>query len=452
MTEKVVILGAGAVGMTVATYLKRHTGHRVTVFSSDTHTAYSPCGIPFVLEGVIHDFPDLIVRTLNTFLDMGIDLHLETTVNHIDATGQKVISDAGIFEYDHLVIATGSVPFIPPINGRELDGVFTLHTLSDGMKINRSINDSSRVVIIGAGGIGTELAGSLAVRGIAVTLVEALPQVLPLTMDQDMALLVQQHLNSRGVQVVTGAHVDSINGKHHVRSVSVQGDTVTTGTVPSDVVIVATGLRPLSNIAQNAGYKIGTTGGIVTDEHLRVSANGEILDNVYAGGECAEVEEFVTGSPFISRLGSAARRMARVIGENIAGQDAVYPPTLSPNVVIAGEMTAGSVGITSHTAALNDISVVCGISEGRTRAGYYPGGTQLNVKLIFSNRRLVGAQVVAGEGVKERIDALSLAIRMNATVDDLLEWETAYAPPVSMIIDPVTFAAGDAKMKMEGLA
>ena len=263
MTEKVVILGAGAVGMTVATYLKRHTGHRVTVFSSDTHTAYSPCGIPFVLEGVIHDFPDLIVRPLNTFLDMGIDLHLETTVNHIDATGQKVISDAGIFEYDHLVIATGSVPFIPPIKGRELDGVFTLHTLSDGMKISRSINDSSRVVIIGAGGIGTELAGSLAVRGIAVTLVEALPQVLPLTMDQDMTLLVQQHLNSLGVQVVTGAHVDSINGKHHVRSVSVQGDTVTTGTVPSDVVIVATGLRPLSNIAQNAGYKIGTTGGIV---------------------------------------------------------------------------------------------------------------------------------------------------------------------------------------------
>ncbi|MBW6517848.1 MAG: FAD-dependent oxidoreductase [ANME-2 cluster archaeon] len=448
MTGKVVILGAGAVGMTVATYLRRHTGHSITVFSSDTHTAYSQCGMPFVLEGVIPDFSDLIVRPRDAFIDMGIDLHLETTINHIDATGQKVISDAGAFGYDYLVIATGSVPFVPPVKGRELDGVFTLHTLSDGMKIHSSINDGNHVVIIGAGGIGTELAASLAVRGIDVTLVEALPQVLPLTMDPDMALLVQQHLTSLGVHVVTGVQVDSINGYGHVRSVTIQGDTVPAGTVPSDIVIMATGLRPLSSIAQNAGYKIGITGGIVTDEHLRVSADAGIQDNVYAGGECAEVKEFVTGSPFISRLGSAARRMARVIGENITGDDAVYPPTLSPNVVVAGKLTAGSVGITSHTAALNDISVVCGISKGSTRAGYYPGGSQLTVKLIFSNRMLVGAQVVAGEGVKERIDALSLAIRMGATVDDLLEWETAYAPPVSMVIDTVTFAADDAKRKM----
>ncbi|MCL7412861.1 MAG: FAD-dependent oxidoreductase [ANME-2 cluster archaeon] len=450
MTGKVVILGAGAVGMTVATYLKRHTGHEVTVFTSDTHTAYSQCGMPFVLEGVIHDFPDLIVRPPETFIDMGIDLHMETTVNDIDATGQKVISDAGIFGYDHLVIATGSTPFVPAIKGRELDSVFTLHTLSDGMRINLSINEGSRITIIGAGGIGTELAACLAVRGIAVTLVEALPQVLPMTLDPDMALSVQQHLTSLGVRVITGAHVHSINGRYHVRSVSVQGGSVMAGTVPTDIVIMATGLGPLSGIARNAGYRIGSTGGIVTDEHMRVSTDDGILENVYAGGECAEVKEFVTGSPFISRLGSAARRMARVIGENIAGQDAVYLPTLSPNVVVAGEVTAGSAGITSHTAGLNDITVVGGVSEGRTRAGYYPGGSQLTVKLIFSNRRLVGAQVVAGEGVKERIDALSLAIRMGATVDDLLEWETAYAPPVSTVIDPVTFAADDAKMKMEG--
>lgn len=452
MNEKVVILGAGAVGMTVATFLKRHTGHEVTVFTSDTHTAYSQCGIPFVLEGVIHDFPDLIVRPPEMFMDMGIDLHMETMVNYIDGTGQKVISDAGVFGFDHLVIATGSMPFVPAIKGRELDGVFTLHTLSDGMKINRSVKVGSRVTIIGAGGIGTELAACLAVRGIPVTLVEALPQVLPMILDPDMALPIQQHLISLGVRMVTGAQVSSINGKYRVRSVHVRGGSVPAGTVPSDIVIVATGLRPLSGIARNAGYKIGTTGGIVTDEHLRVSTDEGTLENVYAGGECAEVKEFVTGSPVISRLGSAARRMARVIGENIAGQDAVYPPTLSPNVVVAGKLTAGSVGIISCTANLNDISVVCGISEGRTRAGYYPGGSQLTVKLIFSNRRLVGAQVVAGEGVKERIDALSLAIRMGATVDDLLAWETAYAPPVSMVIDPVTLAADDAKMKMEGQA
>ncbi|MCL7414624.1 MAG: FAD-dependent oxidoreductase [ANME-2 cluster archaeon] len=447
MTGKVVILGAGAVGMTVATYLKRHTKHEVTVFSSDNNTAYSQCGLPFVLEGVVHDFSDLVIRPPDTFVDMGIDLHLGTTVNHIDTGCQKVISDAGVFEYDYLVIATGSMPFVPPLKGRELDGVFTLHTLSDGIAIDRSMKDSSSVVIIGAGGIGAEVAGSLALRGIAVTLVEAIPQVLPLTLDPDMALLVQQHLTSLGVNVRTGVQVDSINGLNHVQSVSVGKELV-----PADVVIVATGLRPLSGIARDAGFDIGPAGGIVTNEHLRVSLAGEFQDNVYAGGECAEVIDFITDSPFISRLGSAARRMARVIGENITEQDAVYPPTLSPNVVVVGNLVAGSVGITSQRAKDSDMSIVYGISEGLTRAGYYPGGSQLNVKLIFAGLQLVGAQVVAGEGVKERIDALSLAIRMGATVHDLLEWETSYSPPVSMVIDPVTFAAADAKTKMEKMA
>ena len=447
MTGKVVILGAGAVGMTVATYLKRHTEHEVTVFSSDTYTAYSQCGLPFVLEGTIHDFTDLVVRSPDAFIEMGIDLHLGTVVNHIDAKCRKVISDDGVFDYDYLVIATGSEPFVPPLEGVELEGVFTLHTMSDGMAIDQSVKDTSRVVIIGAGAIGVEVAGGLAARGVDITLVEALPQVLPLTLDPDMAMLVHQHLESLRVRVITGEQVNSINGKTHVHSVSVREEELS-----ADVVIVTTGLRPLSGIARDAGFDIGPTGGIITNENLRAGAGGELLDNVYAGGECAEVKDFVTDSPFISRLGSAARRMARVIGENIAGNDAVYPPTVSPNVVVAGEVAAGSVGITSHTAAVNDISVVCGSSEGRTRAGYYPGGSQLHVKLIFSNRQLVGAQVVAGEGVKERIDALSLAIRMGATLDDLLEWETAYAPPVSMVIDPVTFAADDAKMKMEGKA
>ncbi len=445
MTKKVAIIGAGAVGMTVATYLKRHTDCDVLVFSSDTHTAYSQCGMPFVLGGIISDFPDLVVRPPGTFIEMGIDLHLNTEVRHIDAKSQKVISDSGVFEYDYLVIATGSTPFIPPIPGIDLG--FTLHTLSDGMNIKANINDNSKVVVIGAGGIGIEVAASLARRGIDITLIEALPQVLPLTLDPDMASFVEQHLISQGIRVMTDTSVDSVNGKEKVESVSTGDETL-----PADVVIVATGLRPLTGVARKAGCDIGPTGAIVTDERLRVSMNGEFQDNVYSGGECAQVFDLIMGSPVISRLGSAARRMARVIGENLAGKETIYPPTLSPGVVVVGHLVAGSVGITSHTAKVHGINIISGSSKGYTRAGYYPGAKPLFIKLLFSKKKLVGAQVVSGEGVKERIDALGLAIRMGAEVEDLLDWETSYAPPVAMIIDPVTLAADDAKNKMEGIA
>ena len=447
MTKKVAIIGAGAVGMTVATYLKRHTDYDVLVFSSDTHTAYSQCGMPFVLEGIISDFPDLIVRPPDTFIEMGIDLHLNTEVRNIDAVSQKVISDSGVFEYDHLVIATGSTPVIPPIPGIHLNGVFTLHTLSDGMDIKSNINDNSRVVVIGADGIGIEVAVSLARRGINTTLIGALAQVLPLTLDPDMASFIEQHLISMGIRVMTDTSVDSVNGKQRVESVSYVGKTL-----PTDVVIVTSGLKPLTSVARKAGYDIGPTGGIVTDERLKVSMNGEFQDNVYSGGECAQVFDLITGSPIICRQGSAARRMARVIGENLAGKETIYPPTLSPGVVVAGHLVAGSVGITSHTAKVHDINIISGHSKGYTRAGYYPGAKPLFIKLLFSKKKLVGAQVVSGEGVKERIDALGLAMRMGAEVDDLLDWETSYAPPVAMIIDPVTLAADDAKNKMEGIA
>ncbi len=447
MTKKVAIIGAGAVGMTVATYLKRHTDYDVLVFSSDTHTAYSQCGIPFVLEGIISDFPDLVISPPDTFIEMGIDLHLNTEVRQIDAGSKKVMSDSGVFEYDHLLIATGSTPFIPPIPGIDLGGVFTLHTLSDGMDIEAAINNNSKVVVIGANGIGIEVAASLARRGTDITLIENLPQVLPLTLDPDMASFIGQHLISMGIRVMTGTSVDSVNGQQRVESVSAGGETL-----PADIIIVTSGLKPLTSVAREAGYDIGPTGGIVTDERLRVSMNGEFQDNVYSGGECTQVFDLITGSPVISRLGSAARRMARVIGENLAGKETIYPPTLSPGVVVAGHLVAGSVGITSHTAKVHGINIISGSSKGYTRAGYYPGAKPLFIKLLFSKKRLVGAQVVSGEGVKERIDALSLAIGMGAKVDDLLGWETSYSPPVAMVIDPVTFAVEDAKNKMEGIA
>ena len=433
--------------MSIATYLKRHSNHNVVVFSSESYTAYSQCGMSFVFGGNISGFNDLIVKSPDALRGIGIELYLDTSVNIIDVHNKKVISGIEVFDYDYLVISTGSRPFIPPIQGRELKGVFPIHIMSDAIAIDKSLNNTSRVLIIGAGGIGIEMASSFVKRGLETILVEALPQVLPLTLDPDMASLIGNYLNSLGVRVITGTQVESINGSHHVESVTVGGEILL-----AETVIVATGLRPNVDIAGEAGFDIGTTGGIVTDERLRVSYQGEFLDNVYSGGECVQVTDLVTGQPTISRLGSAARRMARVIGENLSGKISDYPPTLSPNVVAVGDLVAGQVGITSHMAKVNDISVVSGSSKGLTKAGYYPGARRLHIKLLFANEKLVGAQVISHEGVKERIDAFSLAIRMGATVEDLAKWETSYAPPVSGVIDPVTFAVDDARKNMEATA
>lgn len=446
MTMNVVIVGGGAVGMSVATYLKRHTSHNVVVFSSESYTAYSQCGMPFVLGGTIPRFDDLIVRPPEALTDMGIELHLGTRVNIIDLNKRKVISDKGVFDYDSLVISTGSRPFIPPIRGIELEGVFPLHIMSDAMAINESIQNADSVLVIGAGGIGTEVAAGLAGKGLKVTLVEALPHVLPQTLDPDMADLIENYLASSGIRIITGSPVESINGSHHVEYVVVGGEVI-----PAQTVIVTAGLMPNVDVARDAGLDIGPAGGLVTNEHLQASCRGVVMNTVYAGGDCAQVTDLITGKPIVSRLGSAARRMARVIGENLSTRNTVYPPTLSPNVVAVGDIAAGQVGITSCTAAINQISVVSGSSKGLTRAGYYPGARQLHIKLLFSREKLVGAQVISHHGVKERIDAFSLAIRMGATAEDLLRWETSYAPPVSGIIDPVTFAVDDAVTKMEAL-
>jgi NADH oxidase (H2O2-forming) len=448
MTQNVIIIGAGAVGMTVATFLSRHTDHHIRVFSSDTHTAYSQCGMPFALGSHLFNLTDLIVKPLNVFIDMGIDLHLKTKVNNINVNSQKVVTKDGIFTYDFLVIATGSTPFIPPIPGNDLDGVYTLHTLSDGMNIEKALKNSTTAAIIGAGSKGSELAACLIKRGIKVTLIQSTSQVLPSILDPDMALIVRQHLISKGIRVITGTRVDRINPNESTRVGSV---TVGDELLPADIVIITTGVKPLVDLAMDAGFDIDPAGGIVTDTYLRVKFNGKFLNNIYAGGECAQVNHLITNSPILIHSGAAARRMARVIGKNITRKTSTlstYPPTLHPNVVAMEGLTAGSVGITSQTASKHDIYVISGTSKGYTKAGYYPGASPLYIKLIFSDTRLVGAQVVAAEGVKERIDALSLAIRMGAVIDDLLRWETSYAPPVSMVIDPVTLAAEDRQKKM----
>ena len=442
--EKVIIIGGGAVGMAVATSLTRHSKYSVTVFSEDKHTAYSQCGMPFVIGGQIKDFKSLVLRDDKFFKDMGIDLRLETRVDSISIENHTIRAGGQKYHFDKLVIATGSKPKIPrDTQGTSLKNVFTLRTLSDAMKIEGALTNASNIVIIGGGSIGSELAAATSQRNINTILLNRGSSILSHNIDPDMAESVKEYLESLGVKVITGYIPESINGETYVESV-----TIVSTEFPADLAIIAIGVEPENKLASSAGIDIGDTGGIIVNEYLHPSIGGKYHPDIYCGGECVEVHNHITGKAMLSQVAGNARRMAGIITNNLTSNHVEFGPILNPWIAVIGELQVGTTGITSKEAMENNIKIVTGIATGSTRADYYPGGSKLFIKLIFSDRHLVGAQIVGGEGVKERIDALTLAIKKRTTVDELASIETCYAPPVSMLIDPTSFAAKGALKKM----
>jgi NADH oxidase (H2O2-forming) len=375
---------------------------------------------------------------------MGIDLRLGSRVDSINLKDKTITSGGQNYYFDKLVIATGSKPKIPAnIPGTSLENVFTLRTLSDAIKIEKALTSASNIVIIGGGSIGAELAAATAQRKINTILLNRSESILSHNIDSDMADSVQEHLESLGVRVLTGYVPESINGEKKAESVTI-GSTE----FPADLVIISTGVEPENNLASDAGIDIGKNGGIIVDKYLHPSVDGKYNQDIYCGGECVEVHELITGKTMLSQVASTARRMAGVITNNLTSTPMEFGPILNPWIAVIGELQVGTTGISSKKAIENNIKTVTGMATGSTRADYYPGGSKIFIKLIFSEEYLVGAQVVGGEGVKERIDALTLAIKKRTTVQELANIETCYAPPVSMLIDPVNFAAKGALKKM----
>ena len=442
----VIIIGGGALGMTTATHVKRCSNYSVTVISKDVHTAYSECGIPAVLEGEVDDLDSLIIRTPAFFKESGIDVILDTEVRNIDLKNRTISTIQKKIGFKKLVIATGSVPDIPRQlrNSAALENVFTLKTLSDGGRIEHALEEASCVVIIGAGPIGVELAVAATRRGLDTTLISRSSSILSHHIDPEMADIVQEHLISMGIRVITGHCPTTMNGNIRVRSVTIEEQEI-----PADVVLISTSASPETALARKAGIVIGQSGGIIVNDHLQVKV-GETFDpEIFAGGDCTQVYDLITEQPLISHLAGTARRMASTIADNICNRPTTFGPILRPWICQVGNLLVGSVGLTEAETSRYKINIVTGSSRGQTRASYYPDTTPIFIKVLFQDRRLVGGQVIAGEGVKERIDALSFAIRTEADIEELLTLETCYTPSVSTVVDPLTHALKDARKQME---
>ncbi|MEM4699850.1 MAG: FAD-dependent oxidoreductase [Candidatus Nezhaarchaeales archaeon] len=439
MPKRIVIVGGGAAGLDAALSARRTSRDaEVTIISEEPRPAYSRCALPFVIGGDIEGFDRIVIYKPEFYRMMRIGLKLSTSVVEVDA-GNKVVramGPGGVEErvpYDALILATGARAALPPIKGREKRGVHPLRTIDDASAILQRAMGAKSAVVVGAGLVGLEAAEGLVKRGVKVTVVEALSQVLRPILDEDMAKLVQSSIAAHGVRLMLNTKVDEILGDEAVRAVAAGGEVI-----EADLVVIATGVRANVDLAAKAGCKLGVTGGIKVDSRMMTS-----VPDIYAAGDCVESIHLVTKQPTLCQLGTVAVKQGKVAGINAAGGYATFPGVLGSTVSKLFGLEVGFTGLTVWQAKQAGLDVVVGSAAWRTRAEYYPGGKDIRVKLIFEREsmKLIGAQIIGGEGVAGRIDGLSLAIQAGMTAYDLSKADTCYTPPLADTWSPITLAA-----------
>jgi len=455
MPRRIVIIGAHAAGVDAAAAARKtDRTAEITLLTTEKRAGYSRCGIPFVLGGHIPHFDNLIVYPPGFYRMMKLDLRLETTAKNIDIETKTVgIQDKtgkeGKLEYDSLIIATGASPFMPPIKGREKTGVYMIRTLEDGEKVDQAAKTAKSAVVIGAGLIGLETAVALAERGLKTTVVELLPHVLPMMLDKDIADIVHKMLEEKNLKIIVGRGVDEILGTEKVSGASVAGEKI-----PADLLVVATGIRTNTELAEKAGIVLGETRAIKVnmkmETYRKVDMRVQPLKDVYAIGDCAESVSLITHRPLLSQLGTTAVRQAKVAGTNAAGGYAIFPGCLGSAVTKLFDFEVGATGLTEFMASQAGIQTVTGSITSKTRADYYPGALPIRVKIVVEKEteRLIGCQIIGGEEVTQRINAMSFAIQEQMTVRELVKADTAYAPPLSETWEPLVLAAEMVLMKL----
>jgi NADPH-dependent 2,4-dienoyl-CoA reductase/sulfur reductase-like enzyme/rhodanese-related sulfurtransferase len=385
---------------------------------------------------------------------MNLEVLTSTRATAIDRKARKVelldleTKHASNIEYDKLVIATGSFPAVPNLEGKDLGGIFTLTRIEDALAL-RSLVSPRQVegaVIIGAGLIGLEMAEALASQGLKVTVVEALDRVLPTLLDFEMAAYLEKHLRDKGVNLLFGQRVLGFEGdaKGWVRRVITKDSQLEAG-----LVLLAIGTKPNSRLAKDAGLDIGATGGISVNQYLQTSD-----PDIYTGGDCVENVNLLTREKMLAPLGSTANKHGRVIGTNITGGCEIFPGVLGTAIAKVFEYNVGRTGLSQWQAEKAGYEVVTALVPSYEYATYYPKGKEILVKLIAEkyNNRLLGGQVVGPGETAKRIDVLATALSFGAGVDDLANLDLAYAPPYNSALDPLHHAANVIRNKQEGLA
>ncbi|MDR1404133.1 MAG: FAD-dependent oxidoreductase [Candidatus Methanoplasma sp.] len=450
MAREIIIIGSGAAGMTAASSARKTDPEaKITLFTEDTDIAYSPCVIPWAVEGKV-TWEGIVMHTPEHYSESKkITVRTGTRAEAVSDADKTVTAAGKTYRYDSLVIATGSKVFIPPIRGTDLEGVFAVKTIRDGKAIQSYLRDVSRVAVCGAGVIGLEIALAFSSMGKDVTVVEMMDQVIPRIADRDMADQIQKYLEEKGIKFVMNVPIQSVNGTGRVSGVTAGGKEY-----PCETVIFATGVRADTDIPKELGFDIGQLGAVVVSPSLQPYKKGRIVPCVYVAGDVIQCVSAVMPGPTMSQLGSSAVKQGNVAGINAAGGKALFGPVASPWVSVIGEKQIAGTGLSLGLASWYGVDAVCGKAVGLTRARYYPGASEMVVKVLAdsTSHRIIGAQMIAGEEVTGRIDWLTSAVISGITADDfLVRAENAYCPPTSMVKDVVISAVENlcAKLRVQ---
>jgi NADH oxidase (H2O2-forming) len=434
MSERLIVIGGGGAGTAAATIAKRlKPDLHVSVFTEFEDIAYSPCGIPFVHGGEIPRFEDLFLSTVDRYVADGLDMRMETVVTEIDLDRRIVTARNQHEGFDQLVICTGFTWEKPSVPGANLEGLHYVKNIRKAMEFDKLLDQVKRVAVVGATPLGVEMAGNLGHRGLEVDFIDEGPWVLGEVLDPDTAHPVHESLEKRGVRLRLGTKVEGFVGDGHVSAVATSD-----GDVPCDVVIVCLEKIPNTALAVAAGLEVGTTGGLVVDDHMRTKVPG-----VYAAGDAIEVPHGLTMLPIRGLTGSHAYAQGRTAAANIAGEDLVYDPVWIPWGLVGGDYTIGGFSIGETLATAMGIPYIVAKGVGVSRARYFPGATKTHVKLLADpvSHKLIGGQIHGGEGVKERCDFLAFAAKRGATIEDLAWMENIYSPPIGALFEPIAIAA-----------
>jgi NADPH-dependent 2,4-dienoyl-CoA reductase/sulfur reductase-like enzyme len=415
----------------------------IVAFERGHFSSYSACGIPYWVGGEVEGRDELIARTPEEHRERSIDLRMRTEVTELDVEGGRVRSrelDTGTqawTSYDKLVIATGARPVRPRIPGIDAPGVHGVQTLDDGQALLDSLaaTQGRRAVVVGAGYIGVEMAEALIRRGYEVTVVNRGPEPMS-TLDPDMGRLVHESMTGMGITMVDDAEVTKILTGDDGRARAVA---TTSEEYPADVVVLGIGVRPETSLARAAGLALGEHGGLLTDLAMRVRGH----ENIWAGGDCVEVLDLVSGRERHIALGTHANKHGQVIGTNAGGGYATFPGVVGTAVSKVCDLEIARTGLREKDARRAGLQFVSATIESTSRAGYYPGAAPMTVKMIAERRtgRLLGVQIVGREGAAKRVDIAAVALTAGMTVDQMTALDLGYAPPFSPVWDPILVAA-----------
>ena len=448
---KIIIVGGVAGGMSAATRLRRlMEDAEIVVLEKGPFVSFANCGLPYFVSGEIEARDSLLVQTpeaLRARFNLDVRPHHEVmAINPVDKTVTIKHNDQLTTEsYDKLILSPGAKPFIPPIVGlSQATNVYSLRNVPDLDKIMENIEQRKpkNAIVIGAGFIGLEMAENLKKRGLQVTLIEKAPHVLP-PLDEEMAAFVKNELVGKGVQVITAQSATEFRNQGN--SVILEDGTE----LQSDLTILSVGVQPENTLAKDAGIELGLRGGILVDDNYQTN-----ISDIYAVGDAILVKQQITGESALISLASPANRQGRQVADVIAGLNRKNKGSIGTAIVRVFDLSAASTGLSERVAKMAGLDVAVVHISGKDHAGYYPGATEVVLKLVFNPKtgEIYGAQGIGKKGIDKRIDILATAIKGGLTVFDLPELEFTYAPPFGAAKDPVNMIGYVALNQIEGLS